>query len=52
MDFVASVCVCLCGFFCAQTDYIDISKHPWDRPKIIYPLAGTTATTNKNPSTQ
>jgi len=27
-----------------------ISKHPWDRPKIIYPLAGTTNKSNTSQS--
>ncbi len=27
-----------------------ISKHPWDRPKIIYPLAGTTHKSNTSQS--
>jgi len=27
-----------------------ISKHPWDRPKIIYPLAGTTNNSNTSQS--
>jgi len=27
-----------------------ISKHPWDRPKIIYPLAGSTNKSNTSQS--